>query len=1419
MKIIFRLLFVSALFCLTFGITTSFAQKDTINSDMSFDFGFTRGRNINAWPILKINKSKEKKDIQILFSIYRLNADYILHTKHSHLFPLYFYDSTATNRDYRFFSLYYPSVFRYTNDNATSTRSFKFAELAPEINLLEFTRSADGLFVQNNFLFILWYKNNQRLHKSHLILFPVYWSFKNDERTSQTFLPLFTHGTYDRGQGSFLGVTPFFWHIQKHDITRNILFPLWWNKKTGEGDNVKYRNYVFPLYWSYRDKNSNRQTLFPIFWHKNEQRSHSLSVLPIFYYNKEKNVPRWQLMVTPLFWHNKQIDGYSNVLFPIWWNKKSGSGDNEKFSNVIFPIWWSYKEPGIRKHVLFPLIWSLKERDYSSFTFFPIFSYGHSSDNSRNQTVITPLFWHSKNPNGYSNVLFPLWFNNKHGIGNDEEYNNVIFPFYWSHRDYLKNNKILFPLAWSLKNKNYHSFTFAPLFSFGHSPDSIKNHLVITPLFWHIKNNLGYSNILFPLVWNSKKGVGENAIYQNYIFPVYYSYRDKFRSNYLLFPLFSYGHSFDSLRSHLIITPLFWKIKNKNEKYTVLFPLWWSRYQKAGNEERYFNVFFPLYWAQGDKNKSNKVLFPFFWNSKNRYYHSVTLAPLFSYGHSPDSAQYHLMITPIFWHVEKDKEKYNVLFPIWWSRKQGSGDSACYTNMIFPLFWSYSDKYKKKFTLFPIVWRRNDRYYKSFTFIPVVSWGHSPDSSRSHFMATPLFWHVKKKDEITNFLFPLWWYKKHGTGDNFHIINNVFPFYYSSVEKDRKYQIFIPIVWNFKDAFYKSFTLAPFVSYGNSPDSAKRHLMVTPLFWHIKNQDKYFNVLFPIWWNFKEGTGENITNTNVIFPLYWAQKSKNKNYQVLFPVIWNFKDKYYHSITIPPLFSYGSSPDTMRKHLMITPLFWHFKKDDQVTSTLFPLWWQRKKGYGENATGFDVFFPLYWAIKTEYEHNRILFPVIWSLKNQKYESFTIFPIISRGNSPDSIRNHWMLTPFFWHFQEFDNRLNVVFPIWWSKKEVIGNNAQYTDVLFPFYWSYQDKEKTNKILFPVIWSFKNTEYSSLTIAPIFSMGASADSMHRHLMITPLFWHTKNHNKISNVLFPIWWNQRKTIGDDQRVRNYIFPFYWAKCTKYSSTHILFPVLWQHKSEYKSSFTLFPIFSYGKSNTSNRGHLVITPLFWNIRKPESNTTTLIPLFYYKSDTSGNSSFNFLYFLYRSQTEQQKKSVSFIWPICEFSSDVNTKYFRFAPLVWYKKSLEKNYFSIMPFYYYSRNSESERTHILWQLFVAKHYFNVKKTRRILWKFVTWERYENKDREFRILHLLYANVNKEGNTEKSIFPFYYKTTEKNGSKSLSVFLGFYNSFKRQIQDTDEFYQEQRIFWVIRLRSNYKSLKERGLIQTPKQLK
>ena len=241
--------------------------------------------------------------------------------------------------------------------------------------------------------------------------------------------------------------------------------------------------------------------------------------------------------------------------------------------------------------------------------------------------------------------------------------------------------------------------------------------------------------------------------------------------------------------------------------------------------------------------------------------------------------------------------------------------------------------------------------------------------------------------------------------------------------------------------------------------------------------------------------------------------------------------------------------------------------------------------------------------------------------------------------------------------------------------------------------------------------------------------------------------------------------------------------------------------------------PLVSSGKSTDGKRKHLMITPLFSKREGDDFRKVSFFPVFNYKTDNASKSNFNIFYVLFRRSREGEKISSHFLWPLCEHSRDINYKYFRFAPVVWYKKSVDSRYFSIQPFYYHYADKEYETFNIFWQLYTHQNYFDHKKSRNFLWKLIFWDRYENKDYEFRFLHLVVANVKKEGAIEKSFFPFYHKTKQSNGDKSLSLLLYLFNTSKRQVSGTNEFYNEIRIFWFIRLLSNHKNLVEKGVLE------
>jgi hypothetical protein len=1039
------------------------AQKDSTKKSMSFDFGLTRDRNINLWPVFKRTISKYEKDKQLLFPIYRSYQNIRRGEKRSHLLPIFWQDSSNNQENLRIISTYYPSLIHLSKDQDDQSKTFTLLEFAPRINLLEFKKSPDGLVMQNNLLFFLWYQNNLVNKKSYLVVFPVYWQFKTPKDETTTLFPIYSYGSYSNGKKQYRAVTPLFWHLESP---------------------------------------------------------------------KQK----------------------SNLLFPLWWNKRITAGKDSSSSNYVFPI-------------------------------------------------------------------------------------------FWSHKDRYTNNNVIFPIAWSINNARYNSFTIAPLLSYGHSNDLDRSHLIITPFYMHFKNQETETTTLFPIVWKST---------------------------------------------------------------------WDTRYEHIASL-----VVFPFYWEQKNNDNLSRILLPFVWVKSTPNYHSFSFIPLLSVGQSPDKSTTHTIITPLFWHYKSPTITSNTLFPIWWKRTKPMGNDKATTNIIFPLYWGKKDPSYQRNILFPLVWNFKNPEYRTFTFVPFVSAGKSTDGKGSYLAVSPLFWSFKTEQGKGKFLFPIWWQNDRTINGELKSSSRVVLLYWSYWDNIRRFKGVFPIVWSIKNETTKSFTIFPIYIQGESGDSTRKYLAVTPLYWHFKNPQRTFSTLFPIWWDAKDNNKSNPGHFNLLVPLYYAKWDNIESKKILFPIIWSLKNTNYQSFTFVPLFSFGKSIDQEVQHLAITPLFWYFKNSEGYSASLIPVFWHSKFGDGESAVKWNVLFPIYWSNKDSDQSNRVLFPILWSFNNDRYKSLTIAPIFSYGYNLDKSEHHTIVTPLFYSFKGKKSSSNVLFPIWWSSKKTAGKKLDRTDIIFPIYFSHTDPNKSTRVFLPLIWDYRTPKTYSFTVAPVFSKGLNIGG-EKYTMITPLFWKFDSKSKHSRILFPLF-------------------------TSYN------------------------------------------------------------------DTLKHKRFDVLFILLRHSSIPNSTSTSIVWPIIERTKGVNYRYFRFAPLVWSKKSPAYSYFTIQPFYYRGVSKEQATTRIFWELFVHRDQFNQRKSDSFLWKVATWDRYANGDKETRFLYLLYSNMNVDGNIEKSLFPFYYLTKDKNGNRSLSVFLYFYNSLKRQVPNTKEYYQEVRIFWLIRIRSNYKILQEKGI--------
>ncbi len=960
-------------FCFLHVSQTLTGQEDTAQTQMKFDFGITRDKNINLWPLFKYFRDKNEVDLQVLYPVFRKQYDTLTQTNRSHLFPLYWNYKDTKIQDKRFLSLYYPSLVRTVKDSSRTVNSFRFLELAPEVNMLEFTKSDDGLFVQNNLLFFIWSKNDRINHRSHFITFPLYWHFKSLESQTNLFVPFY-----------------------------------------------------------FRRKN--------------------------YYYN-----------------------------------------DTSRLS-TIFPLYWSYKNKTTSNKVIAPLIWRMKDSSYRSFTFAPLFSTGKSPDLKSNHLMLGSLYWQFKNHYVSNKVFVPLYWSRQRYFETDTAKFKTIFPLYWSFKNKHKSLKTIAPpLIWRVKKDDSKSFTFFPFYSGKNYVDSTRKYRMYGTLFWHFENNYSKSNLLFPVFFNRK------------------------------------------------------------------------RYFDADTSK--FATLFPVYWSYKDMIKSSQVVFPIIWNIKTPRYRTFSFLPFYLKRTATDSTSKRLMIGTVYWQYNSPERKNRTFFPLYWNKKHYYPDDTTQFSAIFPLYWSYADKSVKNKVFFPLVWNINNNHYKSFTFIPFYSKGHSLISKDKHFMLASVYWQFDKESGKDRLIFPL---------------------YYQNWRYDRS----------------------------------------------------------------------DTTTFSSIFPLYWSIRNKKRQNTVVFPLSWSFKNRTRKTYTFFPLYSRGKRYDSDNGHLMLAALYWKFKTDKSKNTLLLPFYYQRLRYKNYDTTRFSTVFPLYWSYTNMIGKQKVFFPLIWTRKSKYYRSFTFVPLFSAGRSVAGSQKHLALTPLYWH---------------------IVNKDAKTNVLFPLYWSYKDSLENDKVLFPIVWSLKNKE-------------------------------------------------------------------------------------------RKSFTFFPIYSQ-----------------W-------------------SAIYGDKKANILYFLWRRKVVEERKTTHFIWPICKVVNDDKANYhsFRLAPIIWYKKTPEIKHFSFQPLYYMHQTSEYKSHHILWQLYVSQNYFGVKKSKRFLWRLFYKDVYENSDFETRFLHLVYANIKKRGVVEKSVFPFFHKREDSKGNKTLSVFFYFYNKFQRRLETSNDFYKESRIFWFIRLRSNYGQLKREG---------
>lgn len=159
----------------------------------------------------------------------------------------------------------------------------------------------------------------------------------------------------------------------------NVLWPIF------QVDQAQDNGRLFPVLWwgkGYFD-------VFPLYWHHRDQAGVVDLLIPLWLYGRESHETRFLAAAGLIGWV-KEDDGTSRWAFPLWGDLRRGREGYSRYQ--LFPIFHQYRSPDglARRHQVFPL-WYWDRTPHE-------------------QTLLTPLWWQGRDPDGAWKVLLPFFY-------------------------------------------------------------------------------------------------------------------------------------------------------------------------------------------------------------------------------------------------------------------------------------------------------------------------------------------------------------------------------------------------------------------------------------------------------------------------------------------------------------------------------------------------------------------------------------------------------------------------------------------------------------------------------------------------------------------------------------------------------------------------------------------------------------------------------------------------------------------------------------------------------------------------------------------------------------------------------------------------------------------------------------------------
>jgi hypothetical protein len=509
--------------------------------------------------------------------------------------------------------------------------------------------------------------------RSHAVLFPVYWHFRDDaEQRSTTVVLNFWHRTW--GGESTTALFPLFYFRSGarpggDDETTRAVFPLFYYHR-----DVWKTVLVTPVGFSARGPRRAGGFVGPYFWYRNEDID--ARFVPLLYADiTRRSTGERTRQFGPFF----ALDGpghKSRVLFPFFGRYE----DDHETDTFVFPTFFRMRRAdGTKIDTLFPLFWRSSGAGRAT-TVVGLF-YDHKAEGGVRDTGLFPLWFHARNADRSFTVVPPLLFFQRHDFKTDEQ--RIFCLLLWHSSDKSHSTTTIFPIWWQARaGAKSHAVLF-PIFWHYADADAQSSSTLAGPLYWSA-HGTGRTLGLLPLVWHSSDpadGSGATGV-----MPLFYEAHGPKRGTFMTL-FFGWHHSPASSFSYA----------------GPVLPLWVSHHDVL--TETHTTVVPPLllYTRQRPDSRLTTIA-GIFW-----HHHDVTSSttlglPLYYDFHDFDVARTTVAFPVFFRRANEIAGTSTAIAPLFYSHSTPEGS----TTVGFPLYWDWKGKDTRTTLVLPVYarWRR-----------------------------------------------------------------------------------------------------------------------------------------------------------------------------------------------------------------------------------------------------------------------------------------------------------------------------------------------------------------------------------------------------------------------------------------------------------------------------------------------------------------------------------------------------------------------------------------------------------------------------------------------------------------------------------------------------------------------------------------